>query len=293
MIRIQKDIFLRSFRVISNQSFDLFVGSGASINSGIPTGNDLIWHFKREILNSKGIIDGKRFTDLKIEDNRRIIQAYFDQRSDRDISNPYSFYFEECYPDQFVRKEFLTHLVRDKKPSIGFLCLAALVENRKFNIVWTTNFDDLIEKAINALNYRSCQIVSPENAPSVRSFNSDIPTIVKLHGDFRYDPLQNTTEELQSLEGSLHKYFLDASRRRGLIVVGYSGNDESVMNTLEKALEQQNPFPKGLIWCIPRDVVPNNRLIKLIERAKGIGYILYPKDFKNFKKDMRKLIGGD
>ncbi len=270
MIRIQRDIFLRSFRVISNQSFDLFVGSGASINSGIPTGNDLIWHFKREILNSKGIIDGKRFTDLKIEDNRRIIQAYFDQRGDRDISNPYSFYFEECYPDQFVRKEFLTHLVRDKKPSIGFLCLAALVENRKFNIVWTTNFDDLIEKAINALNYRSCQIVSPENAPSVRSFNSDIPTIVKLHGDFRYDPLQNTTEELQSLEGSLHKYFLDASRRRGLIVVGYSGNDESVLNTLEKALEQQNPFPKGLIWCIPRDVVPNNRLIKLIERANVI-----------------------
>ncbi|MGK4495554.1 hypothetical protein ACSLVN_27485, partial [Klebsiella pneumoniae] len=92
-------------------------------------------------------IDGKRFSDLKIEDNRRILQAHFDQRGDRDISNPYSFYFEECYPDQLVRKDFLTHLVRDKKPSIGFLCLAVLAENRKFNIVWTTNFDDLIEKA--------------------------------------------------------------------------------------------------------------------------------------------------
>jgi hypothetical protein len=59
MIRIQRDIFLRSFRVISNQSFDLFVGSGASINSGIPTGNDLIWHFKREILKAKESLMGK------------------------------------------------------------------------------------------------------------------------------------------------------------------------------------------------------------------------------------------
>src|SRR5665811_1929140 len=98
---------------------------------------------------------------------------------------------DRCYPDPIVRKEFLTALVRDKKPSIGFLCLAALVEQLKINVVWTTNFDDLIEKAINDLNYKSCQIVSPENASAVQNYKTDIPTVVKLHGDFRYDPLQN------------------------------------------------------------------------------------------------------
>jgi uncharacterized membrane-anchored protein len=35
------------------------------------------------------------------------------------------------------------------------------------------------------------------------------------------------------------------------------------------------------------------RTVRLIQQANGIAYILYPKDFKNFKKDMRKLIGGD
>ena len=267
MQTINKDTFLRSFKVLSNQSFDLFLGAGASITSGIPSGNDLVWHFKREILSSGGKINGKKFQDLKVEANKKIIQSYFGEKGESHISNPYSYYFNECYPDPIVRKEFLTELVRDKKPSIGFLCLSALVEQQKLNVVWTTNFDDLIEKAINGLNYKSCQIVSPENAKSVQNFKTDIPTVVKLHGDFRYDPLQNTDEELQQLEESLHHYFVGASTKRGLLVVGYSGNDESVLQTLETALEKPNAFPKGIIWCVPKDIIPSERLTKIIDKA--------------------------
>lgn len=268
MRRIDKDTFLRGFKVLSNQSFDLFLGAGASISSGIPSGNDLIWHFKREILASKGIINGQKFKDLKVESNKKIIQSYFAEE-DAKVSNPYSYYFEKCYPDPLVRQEFLSKLVRDKKPSIGFMCLSALVEGKKVNTVWTTNFDDLIEKAITALNFQSCKVVSPDNAKTVQNFRSDIPTVVKLHGDFRYDALQNTDAELQQLEENLHNYFLQAATQRGLLVVGYSGGDESVLQTLEKALQKPNAFPKGLVWCIPKDVTPRERLINLIERANA------------------------
>jgi hypothetical protein len=266
MQRIDKDTFLRSFKVLSNQSFDLLLGAGASISSGIPSGSDLVWHFKREILSSSGKINGKKFQDLKVEANKKVIQSYFNEE-DAKVVNQYSYYFEKCYPDPLVRQEFLTSLVRDKKPSIGFMCLSAMIEQQKINTVWKTNFDDLIEKAITGLNYKSCQIVSPDNASTVQHFKTDIPTVVKLHGDFRYDPLQNTDEELQKLEESLHQYFLDASAIRGLLVVGYSGSDESVIQTLEKALENLNAFPKGLIWCIPKDITPSERLSKLIEKA--------------------------
>lgn len=34
------------------------------------------------------------------------------------------------------------------------------------------------------------------------------------------------------------------------------------------------------------------RNIKLIKEAKGYSYILYPKDFETFKKDIRALIDG-
>lgn len=266
MRRIDKDTFLRSFKVLSNQSFDMFLGAGASISSGIHSGSDLVWQFKRELLSVSGKINGKKFQDLKIESNKKIIQSYFAEE-DAKVSNAYSYYFEKCYPDPLVRQEFLSKLVRDKKPSIGFMCLSALVEGKKVNTVWTTNFDDLIEKAITALNFLSCQVVSPDNARTVQNFRIDIPTVVKLHGDFRYDALQNTDAELQQLEENLHNYFIQASTQRGLLVVGYSGGDESVMQTLEKALEKPNAFPKGLIWCIPKDVTPSERLTNLIEKA--------------------------
>lgn len=265
MIIVNKDTFLRSYKVLSNQSFDLFLGAGASISSGIHSGSDLVWLFKRELLSVGGKINGKKFQDLKVEANKKVIQSYFNEEDSKAV-NPYSYYFEKCYPDPLVRQEFLTSLVRDKKPSIGFMCLSALVSQQKFNTVWTTNFDDLIERAINKLDI-SCQVVSPENAKSVQNFRNDIPTVVKLHGDFRYDTLQNTDEELQKLEDNLHHYFLDASAIRGLLVVGYSGSDESVLQTLEKALEKPNAFPKGLIWCIPKDITPSERLSKLIEKA--------------------------
>lgn len=266
MTRIDKDTFLRSYKVHSNQSFDLFLGAGASISSGIHSGSDLVWHFKRELLSVSGKINGKKFQDLKVEANKKVIQSYFAEE-DAKVSNPYSYYFEKCYPDPLVRQEYLTSLVRDKKPSIGFMCLSALVEGKKINTVWTTNFDDLIEKAITALNFKSCQVVSPDNARTVQNFRNDIPTVVKLHGDFRYDALQNTDEELQKLEENLHNYFIEASSQRGLLVVGYSGSDESVLQTLEKALEKLNAFPKGLIWCIPKDITPSDRLSKLIDKA--------------------------
>jgi hypothetical protein len=216
MIRIDKDTFLRSFKVLSNQSFDLFLGAGASITSGIHSGSDLVWLFKRELLSVSGIINGKKFQDLKVEANKKVIQSYFVEE-DTKTANPYSYYFRKCYPDPLVRQEFLTNMVRDKKPSIGFICLSALVGQQKLNTVWTTNFDDLIERAINKLDI-SCQVVSPENAKSVQNFRNDIPTVVKLHGDFRYDALLNTDEELQKLEDNLHQFFLEASAKRGLLV---------------------------------------------------------------------------
>ena len=64
----------------SNQSFDLLLGAGASISSGISSGSDLVWHFKREILSSSGKINGKKFQDLKNEYIDKIAKERLEQR---------------------------------------------------------------------------------------------------------------------------------------------------------------------------------------------------------------------
>jgi len=76
MERIDKDTFLRSFKVLPNQSFDLFLGAGASISSGIHSGSDLVCQFKRELLSVCGKINGKKFQDLKVEDSHTFETYY-------------------------------------------------------------------------------------------------------------------------------------------------------------------------------------------------------------------------
>lgn len=87
---IDKSVFLRAFKVIPQNSFDIFLGSGASIAAGIPSGGELVWHFKREILIGENKIDAKRIADLKIDSNKRLIQNFFNTEEEKSIKNLYS-----------------------------------------------------------------------------------------------------------------------------------------------------------------------------------------------------------
>lgn len=64
MRSMDKNTFLRSFKVLSNQSFDLFLGAGVSISSGMHSGSDLVWQFKRELLSVSGKINGGRSVNM-------------------------------------------------------------------------------------------------------------------------------------------------------------------------------------------------------------------------------------
>lgn len=146
-----------------------------------------------------------------------------------------------------------------------YICLDT---TRKFHTIWTTNFDDLVEKAINFTD-GSCSVISTKDSNSLSNIRNDIPKVVKLHGDFRYDKLQNTDSELQNLEISLHKQFVTNFQQKGLIVVGYSGYDKSVLKSLWEVIHGKNPFPRGLIWCLPKGQFPSSQLTSLIEQANN------------------------
>ena len=61
---------------------------------------------------------------------------------------------------------------------------------------------------------------------------------VAMHGDYRYDQLRNTPSELREADARLREHLALHIRDTPLIVVGYSGRDESVMATLENAYSQ-------------------------------------------------------
>ncbi len=293
MKTVNMEEFLRSFKVIPQQKMGIFLGSGCSIQAGIPSGNQLTWEFKRSIYCSDKKLNEERFKDLDLERNKNLLQEYFDLKGDypqRGDSHEYSFYFEKCFPEPQHRRLFLKQRIVNKKPTLGHKCLGALVANQKISKIFTTNFDDLIEKGIaESDSATSCITYSEDNRSFPNSEHDSLPWIIKLHGDYLYDSLQNTTSELKSLEQRFHQYIGDFASNSGMIVVGYSGADNSIISALEDSLHLEKPFPSGFYWTMRKGDSINERvsqLIKKLSEKNNLVGILEIDHFDEFAYDL-------
>ena len=272
---LTQEQFIRNFSVMADGEVDFFLGAGASIASGIPTGGDLIWEFKRTLYCSECGISTEKYKDLALPSTRTLLQDYFDRKGtcpQRNAPEEYSFYFEQCYTDPMARKRFIESMVSGREPSIGYLCLAETVMRGKIKNIWTTNFDPLLENALHRLYpINNVVVCSEANRDCVRLLNPAYPAIGKLHGDYRYDWLRNTESELQQLEDRIKEYAASQLVDKQLVVVGYSGNDESIMSFLESCAEKPTTLSKGLLWAVRKGGHPNPRVTGLIERAQKNG----------------------
>ena len=272
---LTQEQFIRNFSVMADGEVDFFLGAGASIASGIPTGGDLIWEFKRTLFCSECGISTEKYKDLALPSTRRTLQDYFDRKGgypEQYAPAEYSFYFEQCYSNPLARKRFIDSIVSDREPSIGYLCLAEAVARGKVKNVWTTNFDPLLENALHQLYPTNNVLVCSEaNRDSVRLLNPQYPLFGKLHCDYRYDWLRNTASELQQLEEKLKEHAASQLADKQLVVIGYSGYDESIMSFLENCVDNPSLLSKGLLWAVRKGSQVNPRVSKLLERTTANG----------------------
>ena len=274
---VTKEQLVRSISIMKPGEIDFFLGAGASINSGIPSGGDLIWYFKRLIYCNENRVSIEKYKDLYLPSTRQMLQDYFDKKGTYPplyAPNEYSHYFQECYPIALARQRFIDEQVAYKNPSLGYLCLAELISKERIKNIWTTNFDSLVETATNIIDPKKDMLVcSSANSTSIPNFNPQHPCICKLHGDFRYDTLQNTDEELQALEKAIYEYWKQSMMGRGLVVVGYSGNDNSIMDFIEENIDDPLFLSKGLYWTVIKDGNVSQRVEDLIFKVREKGKI--------------------
>src|SRR5574344_81270 len=262
--------FIRNFLI--NDSIDFFLGSGASLLAGIASGQNLVWEFKKEIYCSENQVSKELFKDLQSECSRIQLQEYFDSQSKyppSGASDEYSFYFEKCYDNTLSRKSYIQKLVSNIAPTRGHLCLANLILNKEVNNVWTTNFDELIEAGIKTISPEaSFNVLSSNQGENINEIiDNSFANIIKLHGDYRYDNIKNTNTELQELEKQLSKLFIQNLTRNGLVIIGYAGNDESIMKLLEDNINNKEFLNKGIYWCKPKTSDLSERVNAFMKKA--------------------------
>jgi hypothetical protein len=244
------DAFVRSIAVNRGRPICLLLGAGASISSGMPPAQRCIWEWKQDIFVTNNPTLRESVGELSLPGTRSLIQRWLDQRGSypvEDSPEEYSFYAHECYPTGQDRRSYFQSYVAQAKPHTGYRLLPLLANANIVRTVWTTNFDGLIGRACAAADVISVEVgIDTVNRASRQHVEGEL-RIVSLHGDFRYDELKNTTDELQQQEAEFRKEFLHELRDHDLIVVGYSGRDQSLMDILVEAYSE--PYPCRLYWC--------------------------------------------
>jgi SIR2-like domain len=270
------DAFLRSIGVRRTVPFAMFLGAGASTSSGIPSAQMCIWEWKRQIFltNNPGLEE--QFAELSLDGVRRRIQRWLDRQGGYPRENApeeYGFYIRQCFPIADDRRAYFAELIRRAAPHIGYRLLCHLAEADLVRSVWSPNFDNLPARA--AANFKLSPIevgIDTQNRVTRAPGKGEL-LCVSMHGDYRYDQLKNTPEELQQQEAALRAALVAKLRDTSLVVSGYSGRDQSLMAALRDAYAQAG---SGILyWCRFSDDDPPTHIEALIHHARSHGRQAY------------------
>lgn len=226
-------------------NYSVLLGAGASISSGIKSGYELCEEWRKDIyeLLSKDKYESRsKAVDYLI----RSEGGWYNE------GNEYSSLFEKKFDLPAQRRRFVENEVDKAIPSIGYAYLTSLADesDRYIDTIFTTNFDDLCNEAFYQFSNIRPIVCAHDSSIHSLSITSSRPKIIKLHGDYLFDDIKSTLRETESLENNIKDKLIEFSREYGMIVVGYAGNDRSIMDVLNYLLSSETYLKNGLYWCI-------------------------------------------
>lgn len=284
------DAFVRSIGVNRATPHALFLGAGASITSGMPSAQMCIWEWKRNIFLTNNVGLESQFSELSLASVRQRIQRWLDGQAiypANGAPEEYGVYIEACYPIPDSRRSYFQEKVRIAKPHIGYQLLGALASQALIKSVWTTNFDQLVSRAVASNNITPIEVGIDSAHRVVRATKKGELIIVSLHGDYRYDQLKNTADEIKQQEHNLVLGLIEELRFSPVIVLGYSGRDASIMSALSRGVEQKG---KGsLYWCLQDSNGIPEPVRELINQARRQGRTAHVVPTQGFDDTMIRL----
>jgi hypothetical protein len=207
-----------TFSVYSGKGiYALLVGSGLSRSAEIPTG----WEITIDLIRKVATVEG----DECETDPARWYLEKFGKEPD------YSFLLEKLAATQAERTNILSGYFEataedrnagKKTPTLAHKTIARLVAEGYFRVIVTTNFDRLIEQALEAEGVSATIISTPDMARGAIPLAHAGCTLIKVHGDYRDTRLKNTSTELSTYDPEMDKLLDRVFDEYGLIVCGWS-----------------------------------------------------------------------
>jgi tetratricopeptide (TPR) repeat protein len=262
------DAFTAQHRDRPDRPFCFILGAGASQQSDIPAGAAMA----REWLET--LHRQENFENLPLEQwataERLGIPDFDLQDLARFYPELYARRFQERPEDGFA---FLETKMEGKEPSFGYSVLAYILAETHHKILITTNFDNLAADALSIHSSTFPVVVSHDSLADYARVALRRPLIAKVHGSLGFAP-KSCPEELQCLPGQWQSALTRILERYTPIVVGYNGNDGSLMGALELL---PDGVPDTVFWCFrdaqdrPQESLARTprRLHEFVARKRG------------------------
>lgn len=216
LVRVMSGPEFASVFALRPHLFAWFLGAGASAASGIPTGYAMIQDFKTRIFCREV---GYTRKEVDAADPLWIarIDDYFKTNSilpPEGDPTEYSAAFEAVYPSEKHRRQYIDDAIRLGTPSFAHRVLASLMSDGKLSVVFTTNFDPLVETSVTLTDQllpadkRAMPTVAAIDSAERASrcvAESDWPLIAKLHGDYTSTKIKNTNSELEHQDANMRE----------------------------------------------------------------------------------------
>jgi Tfp pilus assembly protein PilF len=236
--------FLEQFRQQhlhrQEKPFCFVLGAGASRMSKILTGGELAMDWLRDLHRDLDFT-GQPLETWATADNLGI--PGFDLKQ---IASFYSQLYEKRFHDSPESGyAYLEDVMRDKEPSYGYSVLAYLLSETQHKIVITTNFDNLVADALSIHSTVFPLVVGHDSLAHYARVELRRPLIAKVHGGLGFAP-KSEPGDLSCLTDGWCKALKRIFERCSPIVIGYDGNDGSLMNLLEGMPDDSID---NLRWC--------------------------------------------
>jgi len=123
-----------------------------------------------------------------------------------------------------------------KSPTKAHQAIARLVSSGHIRVILTTNFDRLMERALEEVGVAPTVISTPDQVEGAVPLAHMKCCVIKLHGDYLDTRILNTPEELASYAPQLDKLLDQVFDEYGLVACGWSADwDEALRRAMERA----------------------------------------------------------
>ena len=233
--------FLNQHSQRTDRPFCFIIGAGVSRSSGIATGGEMAKVWLHELY------EAENFAGLSLEAWATAEQLSIEGFTLENLARFYPQLYQRRFGDyEQAGYAFLESQMEGKEPSYGYSVLSYLLSETAHRVVVTTNFDNLVADALSIHSNRFPLVIGHDTLAQYAAVELRRPLVAKIHGALGFSP-KSHPDDISDLPQGWRVALARILDRYTPIVIGYEGNDGSLMGFLKSL---QSHIPDRIFWCV-------------------------------------------